>query len=308
MTGLCRGEEEFEMARLSYARTREIISYHISNRKPCSVVRVGDGESVILEWPKTNVVGDLEAHLRLWFGRTNIERNVIEWLKRRLVSACKNASILGIPTRAQVKMHARYRSSYREVASLRKKRCGDHYGVCDAAVHRLLQLSGDLSAYLNEAEYLGIVTSKNVTGEVQEYFKPRVLTHYWIPGENSMSSDAEEADFCWLPNGYKEIRESIHVPYRGAVFLVGGGLMGKLLCEDIRKKGGIAIDIGSIFDGWTKVVTRDYFKRYPKDAYTLAGGMTKANASGAERLKRLGESLRDYERNPGSLKLVEDDI
>jgi len=46
------------------------------------------------------------------------------------------------------------------------------------------------------------------------------------------------------------------VPRPGAVFLVAGGLLGKLYCARVRQLGGIALDIGAIADAWMGYNTR----------------------------------------------------
>ena len=49
---------------------------------------------------------------------------------------------------------------------------------------------------------------------------------------------------------FLELRETLAVPFRGAVFVVGAGAPGKIYCQWIKERGGIALDIGSICDGW----------------------------------------------------------
>ena len=38
--------------------------------------------------------------------------------------------------------------------------------------------------------------------------------------------------------------------------LVGAGALGKAYCEAVRQQGGVAVDIGSGFDGWAGVMSR----------------------------------------------------
>ena len=45
---------------------------------------------------------------------------------------------------------------------------------------------------------------------------------------------------------------------RNRLVLVGAGLLGKLLVSEARARGGIALDIGSIFDHWLGFRTRSY--------------------------------------------------
>ena len=49
---------------------------------------------------------------------------------------------------------------------------------------------------------------------------------------------------------YREILRDLVVPEPGAIFLVAAGLLGKVYCARIHELGGIAIDIGSLADGW----------------------------------------------------------
>ena len=46
------------------------------------------------------------------------------------------------------------------------------------------------------------------------------------------------------------------VEFPGMLYLVGGGLYGKLYCQLIRSQGGVALDLGSLFDAWLGLPTR----------------------------------------------------
>jgi hypothetical protein len=61
-----------------------------------------------------------------------------------------------------------------------------------------------------------------------------------------MTGEHYPARFC-------ELRETLTVPFPGAVFLVGAGALGKIYCHWIQQRGGIALDIGSICDAWAGV-------------------------------------------------------
>ena len=54
----------------------------------------------------------------------------------------------------------------------------------------------------------------------------------------------------------------------GTTFLVGVGVLGKVYCDRIKGKGGVAIDIGSILDSWAMVPSRTPFEAGPP-AFTL---------------------------------------
>ncbi|RKX65082.1 MAG: hypothetical protein DRP42_05360, partial [Tenericutes bacterium] len=46
------------------------------------------------------------------------------------------------------------------------------------------------------------------------------------------------------------------VDFPGMLYLVGGGLYGKLYCQLIKSQGGIALDLGSLFDAWLGIPSR----------------------------------------------------
>jgi len=46
------------------------------------------------------------------------------------------------------------------------------------------------------------------------------------------------------------------VEFPGMLYLVGGGLYGKLYCQLIKSQGGIALDLGSLFDAWLGIPSR----------------------------------------------------
>ena len=48
-------------------------------------------------------------------------------------------------------------------------------------------------------------------------------------------------------------------PQQRRVWLVAAGILGKLYCDAVRRSGGVAIDIGSIADGWCGKLTRPTF-------------------------------------------------
>lgn len=293
-----------EAFRSSYEVVRSALLLAINKRRPFSLVRIGDGESVILGYREGVANMDLESHLRLWFGVNSLPPELLHYLRRRLYSSSIRASILGVPTLRQCGLHPRYQRSY----ILLQRRLRPRWRkplLCDAAVHRFLHLSGDLVALLRQSPFLGIVSSRDVLQSVFSLFQPDQLSFFRAPDENPVQVSANDSSpRLWLPDLFKTIENQLQPPYMGAPYLVGAGLIGKLLCETIRARGGIAIDIGSIFDGWASVPSRDYFSRYPESAYGLQAIQEASLLSSAERMTRLCAVLRRHESDPSSFSLV----
>ena len=49
----------------------------------------------------------------------------------------------------------------------------------------------------------------------------------------------------------------------GTLILVAAGVLGKIYCDKIKSKGGIALDIGSILDMWATIPSRKRFTKQP---------------------------------------------
>lgn len=290
-----------ELLRSSYQQVRALLIRHYERRQPFSLIRVGDGESVIFDYRSSALHPDLFEHLNLWFGHKHPTPKQLSILRRQLNRACRSALILGIPTQRQRLIHPRYELTYQSLHSLHlpfKKQL-----LTDAAVHRFLQLSGDLMAILQNSPFLGVISSQPVADCVVKYFNPQDFFFRLIPGEHLQGSCGRLFSRSWIDqNGHLKL-DPIRVPYRGAPFLVGGGLMGKILCNTIRQAGGIAIDIGSIFDGWCSNISRGYFSNYPACYYQLNHAFQMSLLPDEERFEKLLELVHQYESAPDSFSL-----
>ena len=65
------------------------------------------------------------------------------------------------------------------------------------------------------------------------------------------------------PDTYDKICEQIS-PKEGELWLIGAGFLGKIFCDIVKQRGGIAIDIGAVTDAWSGYFTRDYLTRSVK--------------------------------------------
>ena len=146
-----------EIRRRSYADVREIIISNLSSKSPGSLIRIGDGESVILDYNPNSQSADLTSHLRLWFGDSPPNTSQLSLLRDRLRSSCRSATILGIPTLRQRNLHVRYERSYQCLERILRRR--NNVIITDAAIHRFLHLSGDLLACLRKSPFISLVTS-----------------------------------------------------------------------------------------------------------------------------------------------------
>jgi hypothetical protein len=137
--------------------------------------------------------------------------------------------------------------------------------VTDAAIHRYLQFALLYRPLLSNLKFLGLITSRDLRAPLSQLFNIDHIELYQIKGEKRFPGDVQEDHY---PEHFEWLKSNIQVPFKGAVFLVGAGGLGKIYCDVIKQKGGIAIDIGSIFDAWAKVKSRLAHPAHSIDRYS----------------------------------------
>lgn len=169
--------------------------------------------------------------------------------------AITNCTVLGLPRRQQVERKPEWKlvADCINVNNL----ITDEKPIADAAIHHYLQWSFSYTEILDNIDFCGIISCRDVADKLKEYFHIKQIESYIIAGESSFPGRVTEPHY---PDSFIEIMRSICVP-KGGVFLVGAGILGKIYCEVIRQKGGIAIDIGSIFDSWLGIHSRNRFRQ-----------------------------------------------
>lgn len=100
---------------------------------------------------------------------------------------------------------------------------------------------------------------------LKRHYGLKDITFHRVPGEKGhqhlLSNDAILGEH-W-PQRFVEIMEQLTEPLNGRLYLVAAGILGKLYCNQIKCAGGIAIDIGSLADGWMGHRTRPGLKKLP---------------------------------------------
>jgi hypothetical protein len=79
-----------------------------------------------------------------------------------------------------------------------------------------------------------------------------------IPGEkyteNLRSADQMSGEH--FPYVYWDIVRRLSVPHNGRVFMIAAGTLAKFYADTIKRHGGIALDLGSLVDGWLNISSR----------------------------------------------------
>ena len=253
----------------------------ICDRRPTSLIRLGDGEGNVLaslDCGEYEVLYALGTHrlLDLMFGGRKFSKPEIEEITVGLRRAVLDADILAIPDTARISFC--HKGATAQLAAGRDT--VDVRGVVGTLnavrlTRHLLQAGGRvpdlvtncyvhvqlMDAYpdvLHGLPFLGIISCYHDIGEL-------LRRRFAIDGDVIVYNIPEQAvnigrqpDIEHFPTVYNRVLHDLDVPFSGAVFLVAAGILGKIYCSHIKSKGGIAIDIGSVADVWVGKGTRPY--------------------------------------------------
>ena len=238
----------------------------IAARAPFSWIRLGDGEARFLmhlhpELRTALPPREADAMARqiwyAWFGQ-EIDKIAPERLRNlgeQLEQAIRNADLVGVTTAARLREDV------------------THYGFCAALETHLAPLLAErsdatftdalatlalnrqdpfLGSLLRGADFLGLVSPHpGLAARLQRHLNIGTVASYDLPGETRLARAREARDRGrHFPYVFEDVLQRLSVPQPGALFLVAGGLLGKIYCEHIRARGGIALDIGAIADAW----------------------------------------------------------
>lgn len=258
---------------VSEDRAREAantLSDLLREERPFSVIRLGDGEGRILGYPDYFSDSEIATQVLYYhFGpqaMTDVRamhgdrwvQHATSDLRQMLYNAMVNADNIGLPVYDFFRnmddgvtsgMIGYGCATYTALPLFPEKPVlgyigtnyfqqlgqGPHFypAICTAAKKTFLVGPWDLREGLGDA--LGV-------NDLQYIEVPRHFT--WSEG----------AGVGQYPHLYKIVENKIRRlgNLGGQLFLVGAGILAKHYCEVIRQHGGVALDIGSVFDSWAK--------------------------------------------------------
>lgn len=252
----------------------------IETATPLSFIRVGDGEGRFLAQADPDLPFTLAPHHRRairdviwfnWFG-TEPDSEQLERMPeliRMSRATIETADILGTSDARRLatdRGHFGYLAYLDGVVEEAARRRPEMLLV-DALVHNPMHEQDPfLKQMLHGVRWLGIVSPHPALGaRLRAHLGIADGRDFHIPGEMRLPNDPGLArGRGHFPGRFDELMATLDVPFRGAVVLVAGGLLGKIYCERIRDRGGIAIDIGSLADAWMGYATRPGQYRNPE--------------------------------------------
>jgi tetratricopeptide (TPR) repeat protein len=268
---------------LSPALVEDRILTAVDAKTPLSLIRLGDGEGAWLFMDPAEeqkyarlYEANRRKTLKVWFGTdSHYKSPSFMATRQRLMRAIRNADIIGIPTGLRIANEYKV-SGLNGVPSsvniLRQLADAATNQYCTQDTHIDLHLRGFFPRLLAMPIEIGVISCHPDLGyRLAKSWGARVVQALIVPEEMGFTTVIDgltaingvsgmlDAHF---PIVFNRIMETLRQgPLRARVWLVAAGYFGKIYCDAIRDSGAIALDIGSIVDGWSGNITRPYLAR-----------------------------------------------
>lgn len=278
------GNESYESDEAERGFWLEVLA-RVQQRTPFSVVRLGEGEGNVLFWGAHETsypqlaAWSLEEIWLIMFGRPAGRREAPKVLAA-MRRAVETADFLGIPWREDVgdppgrnyilaamdepdpakspsldpatliRAGCGYLAIWEKLAQAGFPRQGIRVGTRRVHVS-FLDIAREV---LSSAGNVSLVTCyPALLRAIEKVFEVPAIESLLIPSEGG--SPTATAD--WPSDVSRHLRDQ---DLEGRLFLVGAGIVGKGFCNDIKRGGGMAIDLGSMLDVWSGHVARPMYQ------------------------------------------------
>ena len=234
--------------------TEQVYNYIIenyNNKNPFSVIRIGDGEARILDYKvyEKTTLDLLYQSLMKWFGTIDFSDEDLLKLKNYLIKSCQNSDILGIHLNIQYDTWNSIERYFLPKYNL----LGENNYLTQANVHINLQKEGYLEKII---KHIGVKNIITIAGRKINFIP--IKNQILIPTQTKFNNDKNSILGNHYPTVFNNILLKIQKNAKGRFYLIGAGPLGKIYSYYIKKYGGMALDIGSIFDAWCNIKTRKY--------------------------------------------------
>jgi hypothetical protein len=235
----------------------------IKREKPFSIMRLGDGEYEIVRGMCQRNANLLTNRISRWVNTAQITTEEIYDIGESIVTSYETADIVGVPNEVEgtyPKWHG-FTTILPRIVHRNSVLCDFH--VVTHIDYRKLFTSGEIKS-------VGLVScrAEPVKRRLNELGLRDVAIFDIAPETFSYSAsfnDSLRGSKPHYPDRFQEFPSwAKFVLRRPRIIFIGAGGFGKIYCAIVKKYGGIAVDVGSLFDGWCGCPTRPYLKRNPR--------------------------------------------
>lgn len=245
----------------------------LRDKRGFSMIRLGDGEGAFCrissedEQRFQNLYRYCrEDRARVWFnGEIDLIKSGFTDTAFGLRQAMYDADVLGLPYRSWVEHEYKFCSPTGITCLVNALRLAQVPTVdrgqswTTQQIHAELLQSNLLENLVRDHKEISLISCMTDAPQaLKQAFQLDHVEFYRIPGEKAhvhlLGNDAGEGRH--FPDRFNSLCNELSQPLHGRLFLVAGGILGKLYCTRIKQSGGVALDVGSIIDAWMGRLTR----------------------------------------------------
>lgn len=226
----------------------------LATKKPLYHLRCGDGEMIVLSSTDKAILGNfLMDQLNCV-----ISEDLLKIIRANLESSIREADLLGLPEE-----HHKQTSKWWDCTEQTFRRIFidsnvdvDQKVFCSINSHFQPLYSDFLGKMIRSVDNIVLLTGRDIREPfLRRYPNIRTLEIYTIPPEQKYEIQPKPSNF--FPDIHDYIKRQIESKDRsGQLCLYGTGFAGKDLGLTFKHCGGVAIDLGSVFDSWAGKNTR----------------------------------------------------
>lgn len=224
----------------------------LNTNRPVSIVRAGDGENLVLRSDDS-----LQAYKQciesVMIRQMGYEPTMgeVKAIRHNLMEAYSKADIIGVPMHSNLSDLGKHWTGVQEMIeplATSNKRCSTD--VC----YELLY-SGQLHEWLRDKPVVNYISCRDIDEPLKRVLGVRQVNSFIIAPEHKFTSGYEGEKH--YPDQFNKMEWWMNAaPCAGNPCLVGAGVIGKIYCNWFRDRGGIAIDMGAVFDLLAGFATR----------------------------------------------------
>ena len=244
---------------------------------PASFIRVGDAESNALTYADDiarYASGDAAEREIVWWGRA-IDESARAMLAAKVLDAMREADVLGIPTLERIMRDLRlerreFLGNTRAGRGIRTVMraleeggalAGKRVEMTSAHIQHDLgewNLYGDLFDGLNDV--VAVSCHAGLGDAFRKRFNAAIVQNIVVPPRHASlaSFGMTEMGPKILPEVLDETIAQLSADLSGRLVIVGAGYAGKVIVQEAKKRGAVALDLGSVLDYWIGASTRSY--------------------------------------------------
>lgn len=225
---------------------------HLQNGKSLSMVRMGDGEMIITN----NVVERLNKFCIRQIGRV-ITNEELNYAQNNIIKSITRCDILGLPSKSHITKHPLWASIVPYYNSLRyNNKDWNEKIYCSIDSHLHLLQTKIIFNIFQTVNKIVIVSGRDIGNRLMEKF-PNIkeVEYYSLPPEQiyEVNKNREINIFTLLEDITNKL---VSKDRTGELLIYGTGPFGKHIGIDFSNKGGVSLDLGSVFDLFVGKITR----------------------------------------------------